>query len=46
MQIAENGGDSSAVRAQLKGVQQIQAAYAGFAALLEDGSVVSWGCGG
>ena len=45
-----SGGDSSAVRGQLKGVQQIQAAGDGaFAAILEDGSVVTWGnqhCGG
>ena len=37
------GGDSSAVRDQLMGVQQIQATDAAFAAILEDGSVVSWG---
>ena len=38
------GGDSSAVRDQLKGVQQIQATHGGaFAAILEDGSVVTWG---
>ena len=38
------GGDSSAVRDQLRGVQQIQATtgYA-FAAILADGSVVTWG---
>ena len=44
------GGDSWAVRDQLKGVQQIQATLDGaFAAILEDGSVVTWGlaaCGG
>ena len=43
------GGDSLAVQDQLKGVQQIQAAYSAFAAILEDGSVVTWGdagCGG
>ena len=43
------GGDSSAVRDQLKGVQQIQATEQAFAAILEDGSVVTWGeadCGG
>ena len=38
-----NGGDTSAVREQLKGVQQIQAAGGVFAAILEDGSVVTWG---
>ena len=37
------GGDSSAVRDQLKGVQQIHASYGAFAAILEDGSVVTWG---
>eukprot|EP00434_Breviolum_minutum_P044477 symbB.v1.2.039729.t2/scaffold6752.1/size15748/1 len=37
------GGDSSAVQDQLKGVQQIQATAAAFAAILEDGSVVAWG---
>ena len=37
-------GDSSAVRDQLKGVQQIQATSDGaFAAILENGSVVTWG---
>ena len=43
------GGDSSAVRDQLKGVQQIQATIWAFAAILADGSVVTWGdalCGG
>ena len=34
---------TSAVRDQLKGVQQIQATSRGFAAILEDGSVVTWG---
>ena len=46
---ANCGGDSSAVRNQLKGVQQIQASAGAFAAILEDGSVVTWGeaeCGG
>ena len=38
------GGDSSAVRRdQLKGVQQIQATFFAFAAILADGSVVTWG---
>ena len=40
---AKCGGDSSAVRDQLKGVQQIQATDRAFAAILEDGSVVTWG---
>ena len=47
---ADEGGDSSAIRDQLKGVQQIQATLDGaFAAILEDASVVTWGdarCGG
>ena len=38
---ADYGGDSSAVRDQLKGVQQIQATFRAFAAILEDGSVVT-----
>ena len=37
------GGDSSTVQTQLKNVQQIQASYAAFAAILDDGSVVTWG---
>ena len=40
---ADCGGDSSAVRDQLRGVQQIQASFRAFAAILEDGSVVTWG---
>ena len=40
---ADDGGDSSAVQDQLKGVLQIQATVAAFAAILEDGSVVTWG---
>ena len=40
---AYHGGDSSAVRDQLKGVQQIQGTDHAFAAILEDGSVVTWG---
>ena len=39
----ESGGDSSAVKNQLQGVKQIQAAKNAFAALLADGSVVAWG---
>ena len=44
-----HGGDSSAVRDQLKNVQQIQATAFAFAAILGDCSVVTWGdadCGG
>ena len=37
------GGDSSAVRDLLKGVQQIQSTLGAFAAILADGSVVTWG---
>ena len=37
------GGDSSAVQAQLKNVQQVQASRRAFAAILADGSVVTWG---
>ena len=37
------GGDSSAVRTQLKNVQQIQSSGFAFAAILDDGSVVTWG---
>ena len=40
---ASSGGDSSAVRDQLRGVQRIQATERAFAAILEDGSVVTWG---
>ena len=41
---AARGGDSSAVQDQLKGVQQIQASgFGAFAAILEDGSAVTWG---
>ena len=41
----DRGGDSSAVRDELRAVQQIQAARLGgaFAAILADGSVVTWG---
>ena len=41
--LAEAGGDSSAVREQLRGVKQIQATWGAFAAILADGSVVTWG---
>ena len=37
------GGNSKAVQDQLKNVQQIQAADRAFAALLGNGSVVTWG---
>ena len=37
------GGDSSVVQSQLKNVQQIQASRGAFAAILGDGSVVTWG---
>ena len=37
------GGDSSEVKDQLKGVQQIQATDQAFAAILADGSLVTWG---
>ena len=40
---ADCGGDSSAVRDQLRYAQQIQASLKAFAAILEDGSVVTWG---
>ena len=36
-------GDSSAVQDKLRGVQQMQATAFAFAAILEDGSVVTWG---
>ena len=36
-------GDSGAVQHQLKNVQQIQATNSAFAAILGDGSVVTWG---
>lgn len=39
----ELGGDSSEVRDQLIGVQQLQATRGAFAAQLADGSVVTWG---
>eukprot|EP00435_Cladocopium_sp_Y103_P041643 s1343_g11.t1 len=37
------GGDGSAVRDQLRNVQQIKATHHAFAAVLVDGSVVTWG---
>ena len=45
----KSGGDSSAVRDQLRDVRQIQATQSAFAAILGDGSVIAWGharCGG
>jgi hypothetical protein len=39
----QSGADSSGVKAQLKGVQQVLATGRGFAAILADGSVVTWG---
>ena len=41
--VAWLGGDSSAVQDQLKNVQQIQASFGAFAAILGDRSVVTWG---
>ena len=38
-----SGGDSSAVRDQLKGVQHIQATHMAFAAILEGRSLITWG---
>ncbi|OLP80286.1 E3 ubiquitin-protein ligase HERC2 [Symbiodinium microadriaticum] len=40
---ADDGGDHSVVREQLKNVQQVQASSFAFAAILGDGSVVTWG---
>ena len=40
---ADRGGDSSAVRDQLRGVLQIRATPGAFAAILADGSVITWG---
>ena len=40
---ADFGGDCSAVQAQLKNVRQIQSSENAFAAILRDGSVVTWG---
>ena len=40
---AIDGGDSSAVTDQLRNVQQIEAGGSAFAAILADGSVVTWG---
>ena len=38
-----SGGDSSGVKDQLIGVQQVHATHGAFAAILADGSVVTWG---
>lgn len=38
-----SGGDSSAIQDQLRNVQQLQATLGAFAAILADGSVVTWG---
>ena len=43
---ASKGGHSSAVRDQLKNVQQIQATDREFAVILGDGSVMTWGDAG
>eukprot|EP00439_Symbiodinium_sp_Y106_P052749 s2044_g7.t1 len=46
---ADYGGDSTAVQGQLENVKQIQAScgpYGAFAAVLGDGSVVTWGAPG
>ncbi|CAE7170790.1 ftsH [Symbiodinium pilosum] len=40
---ASLGGDSSAVQERLQDVQQIQASAGAFAAVLADGTVVTWG---
>ena len=40
---ARFGGDSTAVAPQLLGVQQIHASEGAFAAIKEDGTVVTWG---
>ena len=39
----DSGGDSSAVADQLKDVHHIQATQRAFAAILGNGSVVTWG---
>ena len=40
---ARFGGDRSSVQDQLKNVEQIQASQFAFAAILAEGSVVTWG---
>ena len=44
--VGESGGDFSAIQDQLRDVQQIQASDCAFAAILGDGSVVTWGDAG
>ena len=41
--VGHPSADSSEVQDQLKGVQQVQATSEAFAAILADGSVVTWG---
>ncbi|CAJ1363852.1 unnamed protein product, partial [Effrenium voratum] len=41
--VAGSGGDSRAVQGQLTGVRHVQAASCAFAALCEDGTVITWG---
>ena len=40
---ARYGGNSRAVKDQLKNVEQIQATFPSFAAILGDGTDVTWG---
>ena len=40
------GGNSSAATEQLRNARQIQSTYTAFAAILVDGSVVTWGAPG
>ena len=37
------GGDSSSVQTALRGVDKIYSTYYAFAAVLQDGTVVTWG---
>ena len=39
----DSGGDSNAIQEQLRNVQAIQATESAFAAILGNGSVVTWG---
>ena len=41
--IQNGGGDSSRVQSQLRKVQQLQATDSAFAAILADGSLITWG---
>lgn len=43
MVFEDSGGDSAAVRTELRHVQHIAASNGAFAALRSDGSVVTWG---